>query len=330
MATNVPGITIMKNESDGEILYVVLLENESRRFFTPGSISAIHTQISSKHVYPESPANILFLMLTDSPYRDRSFAETGGINIWFVDSEKKELVVAENQIDDFFGLRYGLEQTINAEKKSGNPWNLKEAVKDKSNFPYVTIGLIAINVIWFIVLSFMGDTTSASFMWSMGADYGPSVFEEYQFYRLLLSMFMHFGFPHLVGNMVYLAVAGTRVEKSIGHLRFFLIYMLAGIAASFFSTAYYYLTGQATVSAGASGAIYGIIGIIIYLTGKNRGRIGIKAMGIRIMVVLIFLFYSNFVTPNVDIFAHLFGLIFGIVLSFAFLHTKKPPKQAGS
>ena len=287
IATNVPGVTIMKNVNNGDTMYVVLMDHDNGQVWSTGILASIHKQLSAMHSYPDPPAQILFLILTEDISRDRLLTLVDGPTVWLVDSKNRKLLVYENQKDDFFGLRYGLEKTIEA-GRNYNPWNIREAVKDKTNFPFVTVALIAVNVIWFIILSFMGDTNDAKFMWSMGADFGYSVFVDYEFYRLLLSMFMHFGFLHLFGNMVYLAIAGFRSERVVGHLRFFLIYMLSGLASSLLSTAYYYLTDQYTVSAGASGAIYGIIGLIIYLTARYRGRMSRAQMTSRIMIILIF------------------------------------------
>ena len=162
------------------------------------------------------------------------------------------------------------------------------------------------------------------FMWEMGADFGYSVFVDKEFYRLLFSMFMHFSFMHLAGNMLYLGLAGVRAERMIGHLRFFLIYMLSGLASSLISTAYYFLmTDYNTVSAGASGAIYGLIALIIYLTARNRKNMSSSQMYGRIILVVLFLLFSNFYQTGIDVVAHIAGFVFGLLLSFAFLHERK-------
>lgn len=322
LSTNVPGATFLRNENNGQTLFVVLLDNDHKQLYNAGMISAIVQKLSSAYTYPAPQPQILLLVITDTPGMDRALAQVPGANVWLVDSVNRKLLIYENQQSDFFGLRYGLEKTIEASGSKGM-WDVRSAVKDKKRFPYVTVVLIALNVIWFIVLSILGNPNDAQFMWSMGADYGYSVFVDHEFYRLFLSMFMHFDFMHLAGNMIYLGFAGTNAEKNVGHVRFLLIYLLSGLAASVISTAYYFLTDYNTVSAGASGAIYGIIGLVIYLIGKNRGKIGKALMFRRIVVVLIFLIYSNFVTTGVDVIAHLAGFVFGLLLSFAFLHGQK-------
>lgn len=321
--TNIPGITVMKNSDGADTVFVVLMDNENRQIWSSSLILTINSQLASQVAYPNR-ANTLFIVITDDPARDKYMTQLENVNVWLADALNRQLLIYENQPDDFYGFRYGLELTVKNARFSDNPFDIKAALRDKKKFPYVTVALIAVNVIYFIILALLGDTTDPEFMWSMGADYGYSVFKEFQFYRLFTSMFMHFGIVHLAGNMIYLGIAGTQAERGVGHLRFFLIYMLSGIAASLFSCAYYMLADINTVSAGASGAIYGVIGIVLYLTAKNRGRIGSKKMMTRVSVVLIFLIYSNLMNigTQVDVAAHITGLIFGILLSLAFCGKK--------
>ena len=178
-------------------------------------------------------------------------------------------------------------------------------------------------MIWFIILVAGGDAGDASYMISKGASYGPYIFENYQFWRLVTNMFMHFSASHLLGNMVYLGIAGYSIERAAGHWKYLALYMLSGFGASVISAAYYYMTGQNTVSAGASGAVYGLIGAAVYLMIKNRGRMRPGMLWLRIGVILIFLFYSNFINSGIDAVAHAAGFVFGILLSFVFLSGKK-------
>ena len=310
--TNITGLTLMKNSAEGEELLVAVFGNDKGQVYSPSLVHQLFQQLNK-----DGEKNILFLIVSDDMGRDKLLTNVEGPTIWLIDSKHKGLEIPLGQKSDFFGLRYGLEETINKGPKT-NPWNIKEAIKDKKNFPFVTVSLIAINVIFFIVLSCMGNTEDANFMWNMGADFGPSFFSDHEYWRVITAMFMHFGFIHLAGNMIYLAFAGNQAEKTIGHLKFFLIYMLSGILSGIISNAYYFMTDQYTVSAGASGAIYGIIGIIICLTAKNRKRIGTQQMTVRIVLIIAFVLYSNFaIGEGIDVVAHIAGLITGCVLSFA-------------
>lgn len=91
-----------------------------------------------------------------------------------------------------------------------------------------TIILAAINVIVFFVLSLRGMTENGMFLLEHGAMYVPKVIEDREIYRLFTSMFLHFGFQHLMNNMIILALAGWNLEIEIGKIRFLLIYVLSG------------------------------------------------------------------------------------------------------
>ena len=202
--------------------------------------------------------------------------------------------------------------------------NIRTLIRNKQ-FPYVTVGLIAINVVYFLILVLNGNPGNTAYMLKMGAEYAPSVFEGHEFWRLITCMFMHFSFTHLASNMIYLGIVGFSYERVVGHWKFFLIYCLSGFGGNVLSCAYYQITGQRVVAAGASGAVYGIIAMVIYLMFTARKRMGSKQMLTRIAIMLIFLFYSNFSKDSngVDVAAHIGGLVFGLILSILFLPVKK-------
>ena len=308
------GLYILYNRVGMEPIFCILINHAGGFQIGASQIQSVHYQLADK--IPER--NILFLVVTDQIEKDKQLASLPGIQIWLVDAYERMLFVYENQPEDFFGLRYGIQKTI-----SETPQAKAQTALRFKNWPFVTIVLIAINVIWFIVLVAGGDVTNAEYMLSKGASYAPLIFEEHQFWRLLTNMFMHFSAMHLLGNMIYLAIAGTTIERTAGHWRYLAIYMLSGFGASVVSAAYYYLSGENTVSAGASGAIYGLMGAAIYLMFVNRGRMRPGILWLRIGIILIFLFYSNFAMTGIDAVAHISGLVFGILLAIAFIGGKK-------
>lgn len=309
---------ILFNRAGAQPIFFILINNTGSFRFGMEQIQSIHYQLASK--VPEQ--NILFLLVTDDPSRDKKLTQSPGIQVWLADCFERRLLIYENQPDDFFGLKYGIQKTLTETPKA----KAQTALKFK-NWPFVTIILIAINVIWFIVLMAGGDPSDASYMISKGAAYGPLIFEQHQFWRLLTNAFMHFSVMHLFGNMVYLGLAGYTIEKVAGHIRYLLLYLLSAFGSSVVSSAYYYFTGQYVVSAGASGAVYGLIGATIYLMFRNRGRMRPVYLWTRIGIILIFLFYSNFINTGVDVVAHISGLVFGIILAFALIGGKKNERR---
>lgn len=179
---------------------------------------------------------------------------------------------------------------------------------------YCTLVLVVINVLVFLWLSFHGMTENALFMLDNGAMYVPYIQEYGEYYRLVTSMFLHFGFEHLMNNMISLWFLGGVLEQEIGKIKFLLIYFLSGIAGNVVAALGDIYTGDYAVAAGASGAIFGIIGALLYIALRNHGRIGsISGKGIVLMVALSL--YYGFTSTGIANLAHIGGLVTGFVLS---------------
>ena len=176
-----------------------------------------------------------------------------------------------------------------------------------------TVALIVVNVAVFIFLSFGGMTEDAYYMLQNGAMYLP-LLQQGEYYRLLISIFLHFGFSHLVNNMLMLGVMGWQLELVIGKIKFLIIYFAAGLGGNMLSALVEIRTGDYAVSAGASGAIFGIIGALLYIAVRNHGQIGnVSGQGILVMIALTL--YYGFTSSGVDNFAHIGGLAVGFVLA---------------
>lgn len=175
--------------------------------------------------------------------------------------------------------------------------------------------LVIINVIVFFVLSFGGMTESATYMLEHGAMYVPHIIENGEYFRFFTSMFLHFGFSHLLNNMVTLVIIGRNVEPVVGKIRFLLIYFVSGLGGNLLSFIGECATGDYAVSAGASGAIFGLTGSLLALTIIYRGRVGQVTMKDMIIMIL-FSLYLGFTSQGVDNLAHIGGLIVGFLVTF--------------
>lgn len=176
-----------------------------------------------------------------------------------------------------------------------------------------TIILVLVNVAVFFFLTSKGMTEDAEFMLEHGAMYVPHVLQgEYQ--TIVTSMFLHFGFEHLMNNMLILALIGWNLEAEIGKIKFVLIYLLSGIAGNVLSAWVELQMGEFAVSAGASGAIFGLIGAAFYVAIRNKGRFGeISGRGLLFMIGVSL--YYGFTSEGVDNSAHIGGLIAGFFLA---------------
>ena len=101
--------------------------------------------------------------------------------------------------------------------------------------PVVTGLLIAFNIGVWIILELIGDTQDALFMLEHGASYLPYIVEQGEYWRLVSSMFLHFGADHLMNNMLILGVTGYRLEKVLGSVRFGFLYLGSGLCAGLLS-----------------------------------------------------------------------------------------------
>ena len=137
----------------------------------------------------------------------------------------------------------------------------------------VTVLLILINTLIFLVVEFTGGSENGQHMLECGAAYAPLILEQGQWYRMFSSMFLHFGAPHLINNMLVLFVLGQRLEPVTGKIKFFLIYIFGGLGGNMLSLFFDMYAGNASLSAGASGAVFAVMGGMIYVIIRHRGRV---------------------------------------------------------
>ena len=187
---------------------------------------------------------------------------------------------------------------------------------------YITIGLIITNIIIFILLEWNGNSLDAEYMMEMGAVYPEKIQKDGEYWRLITATFMHFGFSHLLNNMVLLGTAGQILERALGPIKYLILYLLAGIGGSTLSYAQMIHSGDYAVAAGASGAIFGIVGALLWVVIRNKGHYEtLTGKGLIAMIVLCL--YYGISTGGVDNWGHIGGLIGGFLVSILFYNRKK-------
>ena len=160
---------------------------------------------------------------------------------------------------------------------------------------YVNGLLIALNVLFFLYLEITGSSEDA--------------------------YFMHFGIRHIMNNMLVLFVLGDNLERALGHVKYLIFYLLCGIGSNWVSMMAH-TADTMTVSAGASGAIFGVVGGLLYVVTINKGRL--EDLNTRQLVVMIFFsLYLGYTSTGVDNIAHLSGLVIGIILAIILYHRPK-------
>ena len=187
---------------------------------------------------------------------------------------------------------------------------------------WVTIMLIVINVIVFIALEIIGDTENAEFMYLHGASFPKAIYEDGEYWRLLTAAFLHFGLDHLLNNMVILGCAGHFLEESLGHGKYLLLYLISAVGSNYISYEQMCRSNEYAVSAGASGAIFAVIGGLLWVVIRHRGRYEtLTARGMVFMIVMCL--YYGISTAGVDNWSHLGGLIFGFALCVILYRPKR-------
>ena len=193
-----------------------------------------------------------------------------------------------------------------------NEHNKKDAKKInavfKNKFPMITYWLIAVNVILYVVPILFGlyDDLIANY-----SIWGPAI-REGQTYRLFTGIFLHGGFLHLLFNCYALYVIGAQVENFLGKFKFLVIYLVAGISGALFSMMF----GGNSASIGASGAIFGLMGALVYFGYHYRVYLGNVVKSQIIPLILLNLIFG-FTMTGIDNFAHIGGLIGGTLMSIA-------------
>lgn len=188
---------------------------------------------------------------------------------------------------------------------------------------WVNTAIIVANVIYFLYLEVVGSSENFVFMKQHGAMYAPAVVGNHEYYRLVTSVFMHFGINHIANNMLVLFVLGDKMERALGSIKYLIFYLLCGAGANIVSLL---AVMDEKVGAGASGAIFGMIGGLLYAVAVNKGRL--EDLSTRQLVVTIAVaLYFGFTGSGIDNIAHVAGLIIGIVLA-AILYRK--PKRESS
>lgn len=174
---------------------------------------------------------------------------------------------------------------------------------------WVTVCLMIINSGLFFIGSWMEKKTGINRLMEAGAMYEP-LFLAGQYSRLLTSVFLHFSWNHLTSNMIMLGAAGSILEKETGHIRFLLLYLFSGVCGNILSLGLGLYTGDYAISAGASGAVFGVLGALLVILFKKRAKIG-QVSGRGMLLLIVLAVYSGFQSVGVDNAAHIGGVIFG-------------------
>jgi len=206
------------------------------------------------------------------------------------------------------GMQLFLKITADINKK-----NKRDQVRADDIFkpkdPIVTKILIGINIFIYLFMIFTNQGNNIIYNY---ATFGPFITEYHQFYRFITGAFIHANIFHLLFNCYSLYVIGSQIESFMGKIKYLVIYLFSAFAGALLS-----IVLNDAASIGASGAVFGLMGSLLYFGYHYRVYLGsvIKSQIIPLIVVNLLIGFMS--GGQIDNFAHIGGLIGGILISIA-------------
>ena len=192
-----------------------------------------------------------------------------------------------------------------------NKKNMNEAKQTEEIFkektPYVTYSIIFLNILLFLLMYIFGNGSEDALTLLLFGGLNKDLVANGEIYRIITSAFLHNGIIHLTFNMYALYIIGKDVESFFGHVKYSIIYLLSIILGSLLSLVF---SNGFIVSVGASGAIFGLMGALLFFGYNYRVTLNNSITRQIIPIILLNLFIGVMI-PSIDNFAHLGGLIGG-------------------
>ena len=181
---------------------------------------------------------------------------------------------------------------------------------------WMNLIMILLNIGVFLVVSATGGCENYEHMLRCGAGYAPFIAEG-EYYRILTSMFLHFGIHHLANNMILLLFLGDDLERWAGKTSYLIIYLCGGMGGnlwSYFHDLQVMAKGQIPpVSAGASGGVFAVVGALVVLLAFRKGRLEDLSFR-RMLCMAVLSLMVGFGSSTIDNYAHVGGAVTGAIL----------------
>jgi rhomboid protease GluP len=177
--------------------------------------------------------------------------------------------------------------------------------------PIISYGLIAVNTLIFLAMYILGNGSyDVGTLLNFGASH-PDLIRSGEYYRLITSAFLHIGFMHFLFNNYAIYIIGPQLESFFGKTKFIIIYLFSAISGNLLSMLF-----TNSIGAGASGAIFGLLGALLYFGHHYRVYLGsvIKSQIVPLIIINLLIGFS---IPGIDNAAHIGGLIGGLLITIA-------------
>jgi rhomboid protease GluP len=193
--------------------------------------------------------------------------------------------------------------------------------------PIFTYVFFSLNILVFLLMAFAGGSGNEPTLMAFGVKSNAEIAQG-QWWRFVTPIFIHIGLLHIFFNSYALWIVGPQVEKLYGGARFVLLYVLTGVAGVYGSYKYH----PNTISAGASGAIFGLFGVLLVFGLRYRNSIPpffARAVGTGVLPVIVINLIIGFTIPAIDNSAHIAGLLSGAALA-ALVPFQKPGEETNA
>ncbi len=330
MMTNLSEFTIYFKKENGFVSMIEVVDMKENPYITEDMLHNV-IQKAQWRFRDQGIEEIHYLVLILGENMERA-AALGEREYFFfmIDSEAKELYIPEGKAEDFYGMKGQIEEWLKADFDSaaltgevsyGADGHRIQKIREQ---PLVNHGIFLINVIVFTLCTLSGDL-----LYTYGRLGLPEV-QSGQWYRMITCMFLHGDMSHLAGNMIMLFFLGNIVEKELGHIKYFIMYFLSGLAGGFASllvqSARMRMGMELVGSIGASGAIFGMLGGLLWLLIRNKGKLAELSFA-RVLFLVCYTLYGGLTSTNVDNAAHFGGLAAGFFLAIILYRKKKRHKE---
>lgn len=333
------GLTVLPQFSDA----LVLSAGSQLLVLVPGTPQSLTREQGSAHlarwsacaINKEIPGvvntQVVFCMTGPSPHL-RPLRKARRVNFWgrggysdYVDTESVPSRLGSLASDLSAAIRQGVQSyqagriasQENLHRESGKAGEARAVLETRlaTVKPWGTYAILSVCLAFFIATSVFGGSTDLLTLLRFGANFHPLTVENGQWWRLVGAMFLHVGLIHLLCNMFTLMMVGPRLEQIYGNAKYLALYAVSGVCGSLASV----LSGS-SVSAGASGALFGLCGAVVYLGWGYRNEWPpafrrTLAQGMAPMIV--YNLIQGFGKEGIDNAAHIGGLIGGFLFSVA-------------
>ena len=301
----------------------------------------ILNQIRSNFMGQSGQVQLLSLIFTEFPENAKLLlAGTNTDSQWIVDLKGYRLMIYENQGNAFADLKHALEELLYDEQEilqrigtgqMGEGYrNRQQPFRISRYFTLINCCIVAVNVIMYLITHFTQLFGGPHSMLMGGALSWYDVYEKHQYYRILTAMFMHANISHIFNNMLVLLFLGDNLERAAGRWKYLFLYFGSGILAGITSISYnmwkdgFQYSDTTVYSIGASGAIFGVVGAMLFIVMVNKGRL--ENISTRQMILFaIFSIYGGVANTQIDMAAHIGGFLAGFLM--AAIVYRRPKKE---